>query len=237
MNLAVLVYDFPHRRSQDFLLRLWLSGYSIASILGTPWRHLGHSAAPLFRVKPRHRGFVDPQVVAARLGAPYFSVEHSSPEAARIVREHDVDVVVIAGARIIKGEMLTAPRVGTINLHPGLIPHVRGLDALKWAVHDGFPAGVTAHFIDERVDAGRIIERRELDVYDDDTWVDLSLRLEELELEMLPEVLARVAAQPRPSEYEVVGEGRYNRTMPAELERETLGRFEDWKGKFSQSRP
>ena len=50
---------------------------------------------------------------------------------------------------------------GIINFHPGLIPEARGLDTPQWCIYDGIPLGVTSHFIDSKVDAGRIIERVE----------------------------------------------------------------------------
>ena len=43
---------------------------------------------------------------------------------------------------------------------------------------------MTSHFIDSKVDAGRIIERVDLPEYQDDTIVDVSVRLYQAQLAM-----------------------------------------------------
>jgi folate-dependent phosphoribosylglycinamide formyltransferase PurN len=96
-----------------------------------------------------------------------------------------------------------------------LIPEVRGLDALQWALHLDQPLGVTAHLIDHRVDAGRIVERKVVDEFADDTLVDLSLRLEEMQVQMLTTALEIVASRD-PADLDAVGEGEYRRSFPAE---------------------
>jgi phosphoribosylglycinamide formyltransferase-1 len=102
---------------------------------------------------------------------------------------------------------------------------VRGLDALQWAILRDQPLGVTAHLIDKRVDAGWILERREIAEHADDTLVDLSLRLYETELAMLKPALERALREDRHTLERVMG-GEYNRSFPAELAMEMLARFE-----------
>lgn len=106
------------------------------------------------------------------------------------------------------------------NFPPGLIPEARGLDTLKWAIYHDLPLGVTAHFIDESVDAGRVILRREIPVNQDDTFVDLSLRLDETQVNLLPEVLELVKDKSI-EEFPIVSCGKKaNPPMPNELEKE-----------------
>ncbi len=226
MRLAVFTYDFPHRKTQDFLLRLVLYEYEVRQVLIAPFEHLITSYGG-FRTKPRHLGALDARDVCCALKLPCCSMSHSSDQAVYELEVSRVDVGIVAGARILKRDIIEACKKGIINIHPGLIPEVRGSDSLKWAVYKGEKLGVTAHFIDERVDAGRIILRREIEVHPDDTWVDLSLRLEEVQPEVLIEAL-RLVEEKEVEEFPLVGEvGKANSYFPVELEGELD--LETWK--------
>jgi phosphoribosylglycinamide formyltransferase-1 len=75
---------------------------------------------------------------------------------------------------------------------------------------------VTSHLIDHRVDAGRILERREISLATEDTLFDLSERLYETQVEMLVTAIKRArAGQWEQIAYEATD---YNRKMSAELE-------------------
>jgi methionyl-tRNA formyltransferase len=50
------------------------------------------------------------------------------------------------------------PRLGTINLHPSLLPKYRGAAPVEWALYHGETrSGITVQRIDERLDAGDIV--------------------------------------------------------------------------------
>ena len=218
MKIAVFAYNFPHRKTQEFLVRLFLEKAEVALVIAADPVKL-NIPAPALRVKPRYGALIHPRIISERFGWRYEVIEHNSQGCADLIRELQVDVGVIAGARILKEPVVSAPRIGVVNFHPGLVPEVRGMDALQWAIYENKPIGVTAHVIDERVDAGRIILRRELATYPDDTLVDLSLRLCDTELEMLPAVLDALTRQPL-VEFPAVEKSPVHRKMPPELERE-----------------
>lgn len=224
MKLAIFTYDFPHKKTQDFILRLFLEGYKVEfAVVAEPIKlNLPKSA---LRVKPNHIDVLQPAAICQRLGIPYYVVPHNSEEAAKLMRVNDIDIGIIAGARILKKHIIDSVKKGIINFHPGLIPEVRGIDSLKWAIYQDLPIGVTAHFIDERVDAGRVILRREIPIKRDDTFIDLSLRLEETQVNLLPEVL-RLVKDKSIEEFPMVSCGKKaNPPMPEELEKELPDRL------------
>lgn len=218
MRCGVFAYNWPHKKTQDILLRLWVEEVDVACVVAMDPVPLNIPPSSK-RVKPQHVDLVHPRRVAERMSVPYHEVQHNTSECAEILRDAGVNLGVIAGARILKGPVLDAPTRGILNLHPGLIPEVRGLDALKWAIYEDQPLGVTAHLIDERVDAGRIVLRREIELRPDDTWIDLSLRLYETELNVLPDAI-RVLQEGGDEELEVVGRSKKHSKMPEELEAE-----------------
>jgi methionyl-tRNA formyltransferase len=91
---------------------------------------------------------------------------------------------------------------------------------------------VTAHLIDESVDAGRLLLREEIPIFADDTLLDLSERLYDYQLKLLAPALEAAmrgdwipfqgAALPPP-----------NKKMPPELERQVVGKLEKYKKRFA----
>ncbi|MFF0575375.1 methionyl-tRNA formyltransferase [Streptosporangium saharense] len=75
------------------------------------------------------------------------------------LRGYRTDVVVVCGLSWrLPRVVLDAPRLGIINVHPSLLPRHRGPMAIQWAIRDGeAETGVTAHWMDERIDTGNII--------------------------------------------------------------------------------
>ncbi len=216
--IVVFAYDFPHRKTQDFLFHLKVKGYRVQLVLGAPKRKL-KIPPPSIRSKIRHQSLLHPAEIASAVGDPYQVVGRNGEQVPRLLQEYQVELGVIAGARILKPHVIqTVPR-GIINFHPGLIPEARGLDAVLWSILEDVPLGVTAHLIDERVDAGTILLKRIIPIYPDDTLLDLTERVHELQLEILDEALERAVA----------GEGElveyadsYHRKMPPELEKQVL---------------
>lgn len=217
-RLAVFGYDFPHRKTCDGLIALRAAGFQIAIVLAAERVQLDHPPA-VIRTGVRHTPALHPADVARALGLRYEVVRHDSAEAEELLRDVRPDVAVVTGARILPASIIQACGSGVLNLHPGLLPEVRGLDALLWAIHDDVPLGVTAHLIDERVDMGRIVRREPIAIYGDDHLFDLSERLYGSQISMLvPAIGAALAGELR----EVEATGKLNRSMPAPLQRQTL---------------
>lgn len=184
LRIVVFAYNFPHKKTYDVLVRLKVEGYAVAHVLAADPVKLSIPPSSV-RTKIRHPATVHPSVLADRLEIPYSVVPHNAPEAEALLRSLEPDLGIIAGARILKGHIIKTFARGVVNFHPGLIPEARGLDALLWSVLSDTPPGVTAHLIDEQIDAGTILIRQPIEVYEDDCLLDLSERLHDTQLEML----------------------------------------------------
>ena len=73
------------------------------------------------------------------------------------------DLLVLAGIGIVSRDILQIPRLGTVNVHLGLLPWVRGNDVIAHAILRGIPVGLTCHLVDPGIDTGPILVRRLLD--------------------------------------------------------------------------
>ena len=103
------------------------------------------------------------------------------------------DIIILAGTRIIKPNIIKIPSVGIINAHPGLLPKYRGVDVIPWAILNGDEPGVTLHFVDKGVDTGRIIQKQKIQIFKGDTINKLRKRAEIISAKMISECLLRNA--------------------------------------------
>lgn len=104
--------------------------------------------------------------VAARCrttNIPYHVVEnHNNPACIDLIRAADIHLAVLGDTRIIKESVMLECNLGIINVHPGLLPEIRGNNPYVWAILEGKAQGVTVHFIDKGVDTGPILLKRVL---------------------------------------------------------------------------
>ncbi len=69
------------------------------------------------------------------------------------------DLLLVAGAPILKEGLLAIPRLGALNAHGSVLPRYRGTRATFWQVHnnDFEDVGVSIHFVARGVDTGDIV--------------------------------------------------------------------------------
>lgn len=72
----------------------------------------------------------------------------------------DVDLVLSCRFwKLLKKPLIELPRIGCINFHPAPLPKFRGMYVYNFAIYENVIRwGVTAHFVDETFDTGRIIK-------------------------------------------------------------------------------
>jgi phosphoribosylglycinamide formyltransferase-1 len=163
-------------------------------------------------VRAKKRGiravFVDP--------ASFPDRESYDRELVRILEEHRVDLVILAGyMRLVSKPFLEAFPMKVMNIHPALLPAFPGTSGVADALEYGVKVtGVTVHFVDEGVDTGPIILQEAVPVLPTDDVDTLHQRLHQVEYRLYPEAI-RLFCQGR-----LKVEGRKVRI----LEDETRGR-------------
>lgn len=70
--------------------------------------------------------------------------------------------VINGGLPILKQEILCNSACKFLNVHPGLLPFYRGQNPVQWSVRNLAPIGASVHFIDEGIDTGPILLKKEL---------------------------------------------------------------------------
>jgi phosphoribosylglycinamide formyltransferase-1 len=110
----------------------------------------------------------------------------------KMLRDAGVELVVLAGfMRVLHEPMLKTFRRRIINIHPSLLPKFPGLEAWKQALVAGETVtGCTVHYVDEQIDHGQILAQREIRILPNDTPESLHTRIQVIEHELYPAVIA-----------------------------------------------
>lgn len=147
------------------------NGHSIAAVVSTPARKKG-------------RGLIlsDSQVVefSREKGlSPIFTPQTlKSPDFVEALKKLEADVFVVVAFRILPKEVFSLPRLGTINIHASLLPKFRGPAPIQRAIAAGEKTtGITIFRIDQGIDTGTIILRKQTDIGDEETFPHLYGRL------------------------------------------------------------
>jgi folate-dependent phosphoribosylglycinamide formyltransferase PurN len=188
MNIVVFAYNFPHKKTQDFLTQMMLFKLKPTLVIASPPLSLRLPPTHL-RDKYKHIGLPSPKELCHLLDIEYIEMFHNDESLPHILKSRKIALGIIAGARILKQHIIKSVPEGIINFHPGLIPENRGLNAVKWAIYMNIAQGMTAHLIDEKVDAGRILSKYVTPVYMDDTLCDINLRIYEAQVFLLTKII------------------------------------------------
>lgn len=123
------------------------------------------------------------------------SKEEYDNQLVKVLHEHDIDLIVLAGfMRILTPFFVNTFNNRIVNIHPSLLPAFPGLNAQKQALNHGSKiSGCTVHFASEEVDDGPIILQRAVEISNDDTEESLSQKILKQEHEILPLALKLIS--------------------------------------------
>lgn len=120
---------------------------------------------------------------------PERSVDPAVTDALRTLAP-DVGVVVAYG-HILKPDLLAIPKHGMVNVHPSLLPALRGAAPIPWTIMNGITeSGVSIVQMDAGMDSGPILRQIAEPLPPDITGGELTAHLAELGAEALIETLA-----------------------------------------------
>jgi len=193
--IALFAYDFPHRKTHDFIIELFLRHGRNFCVLAAPAKTLAVDRVSYFSNGLRNATAIAAQNLCESLDVPFYCVEHDKhEEILKIKRLHGLSIGIIAGARIIPEKVIDIFTEGIINFHPGKIPETSGLDAFFYTIKNNSPAGITTHFIDARVDAGRLISFDELQINPSDEPATVHHNNYQLQITCLRKTLGQLAS-------------------------------------------
>jgi methionyl-tRNA formyltransferase len=165
--------------SGDLLANLYRAGFDIGGVITRPDRPAGRGLKP--RPTPVKKTCEDNGLEIFQPSGP------GDPAFIAILEKLNPELILVADyGYILPGAILEYAPKGCLNVHPSLLPLYRGADPIRRALIDGVKTtGVTLMLLDEGMDTGPIIARRELVVQDDDNAGTLREKLASLGADML----------------------------------------------------
>ena len=116
--------------------------------------------------------FKEPISILNKYKVPfYFVSDYSGTKAENILRQTETDVLLLYGTKIIKPNILSIPKIGTLNAHSAILPKFRGSRSEFWILYYGDleRAGVTIHWVTPGLDEGDVFLQERLPVEVSDT--------------------------------------------------------------------
>ncbi len=121
----------------------------------------------------------------------------SSKESQEMLGKIGADLfVVVAFGQILKYDILSIPKYYSINIHSSLLPKYRGAAPVNWAITSGeVKTGVTIIKMNEEMDAGNIILKKEIPIESDDTAITINEKLAEIGAKAALEAIELIGAK------------------------------------------
>lgn len=232
-DVMLFAYDFPHKKTQDFIYRLLVEDINIKYCIAAPKKKLNIPQSSI-RISPKNEGIIHAEKICERFKIPYHISDHNSPISLQILKDNPVDLYIISGARILSKEVIFVCRNKILNVHPGLLPNMRGLDTLLWSIYKNTPIGISSHLIGKKIDSGVLIYKEKLKLMKDDSIIDVSLRLIEKQTDILMKsisLLKRKEINNFPNlDYTIAN---YYKKMPEVYEKKIRLLYSKWLKKYS----
>jgi len=105
---------------------------------------------------------------------------------------------------------LAVPRCGALNMHGSLLPKYRGRAPVHWAILNGESAtGASLHYMVEKPDAGNLVDQEPVPILENDTALDVSLKVAEAAALIMRRSLPALAAGRAPATPLDLAQGSY----------------------------
>ncbi|MCK9352158.1 MAG: methionyl-tRNA formyltransferase [Candidatus Paceibacterota bacterium] len=123
--------------------------------------------------KPRGRKLIitppEVKVWAEKRGIPVFQPKKLDDAAVQKLKSVDAELFIVAAyGKLIPKSILEIPKHGTLNVHPSLLPRLRGASPLSSSILTEDTTGVSILVVDEEMDHGPIIAQEEIFSWKDD---------------------------------------------------------------------
>ncbi|MEN8662329.1 MAG: phosphoribosylglycinamide formyltransferase [Lentimonas sp.] len=151
-----------------------------------------HEDAGILQLGQKHKVpaiYIDPGRKGARL------TEEAEQAYIDRIQSFSPKLIVLAGfMRIINRKFIEAFDGQVINLHPSLLPSFIGMNGIKQAYDHGVKlTGCTVHWVTPDLDAGPIIDQKDVRIEESDTLEILETKIHIAEHRLLPDIVAKLS--------------------------------------------
>tara|TARA_B100000575_G_scaffold71534_1_gene55656 strand:- start:23 stop:919 length:897 start_codon:yes stop_codon:yes gene_type:complete len=96
----------------------------------------------------------------------------NSISSVKLLNQFDSDLFIsMSYDQIFKEKVIDMPKYEIINCHAGKLPDYRGRNIINWAIINGDKTyGITTHFVDKKIDNGKILIQKQYRILDKDNY-------------------------------------------------------------------
>ena len=174
------------------LKKLVDKGYNIAGVVTSPDKPAG-----------RGRKIQEPEVKQFARQNNLFILQPENlkdPYFKNNIKQLKPDLFIVVAFRMLPKIVWEIPKFGTFNLHASLLPQYRGAAPINRVIINGeTKTGVTTFFIDDKIDTGKLILQKEVDINENMTAGELHDVLMELGAELVLETVNSIASGSNPA--------------------------------------
>ena len=110
------------------------------------------------------------------------------------LKKYKISLICLAGyMKVISSNFLRAYRKKIINIHPSLLPKFKGLNTFKRIIdNQEKKAGCTVHYVNEKLDSGKIIVKKSYFIKSSDNEISLKEETQKKEYVAYPEAIIKI---------------------------------------------
>lgn len=173
--------------ARDSLEELYNSGHEIIGVVTNPDRQKGRGMKILYTP-------VKEFAISKELEIYQPEKVRENTDFVKKIKELSPDIIcVVAYGKILPKEILEIPKLGCINLHGSLLPQYRGAAPIQWAILNGDKVtGLTTIYMNEGMDEGDIILKKQVEIGEDETTGELWEKLSKIGAKLLLETVNKI---------------------------------------------
>lgn len=168
----------------------------------------------------RRSGGMDCGALCERFGVRVHKIKNINDQSSiQLLGSLNLDFLFVIGwSQIVKHDALNAVRLGMIGAHASMLPRNKGSAPINWALIGGeAETGNTLLWLDEHVDAGRIIDQTPITISEFDTCASLYGKVADSNKKMILDLIPKLLSGAKPGvPQQVVNEQILPRRRPSD---------------------
>ena len=127
----------------------------------------------------------------------YKNIKKAEEQIFNHLEKHKIKFIFLAGfMKILSRNFIKKFKYKIINIHPSLLPKYKGLNTHKRAIKNREKfSGCTVHFVNEKLDSGKIILQKKVRIFKFDTAESLANRVLLQENKLYPKAINKILSK------------------------------------------
>ena len=124
----------------------------------------------------------------------FSDLKHTEKNIFKILAEKNIKLICLAGfMKILSYNFIKKFKGKIINIHPSLLPKYKGLNTYNRVLENGEKyTGCTVHFVNSKLDGGKIILQKKIKILKKDTAISLKKRVQKEEYLIYPRAIKKI---------------------------------------------